>query len=204
MKLLTVIVPTIPPRASLLGRLLWHLGQDLDDRAEVLVMDGPAGLGVKVEQAVQLAHGRMSVVIDDDDLVPDDYTHTICDVLEEHDVDFVGYRILRTIDNEYRGSFSHDLNGDVTWVWPDRGVSPKCPFRTSLAVGVPFRDDYCGDRFWSEQMHFLCRSGVFIDRHLYRSDEWTGTSTFKGDQHADVGDWPHDPSRFRWWSRGGI
>lgn len=197
--LLSVIVPTIERRRSLLSRLLFHLGEQLDGRAEVLVMNGPAGMGSKVMSALRSVQGRMSVVIDDDDLVPADFTTTLCNVIEQVDVDFVGYRILRTMDNRFAQSIVHDVNGDADWQTSVRGVTPKCPFRTVLARDLVFDNDYTADRRWSKNLHMRCVSGVFLDRNMYHHDEHTGGSSFTGHRTVDVGGWPFNPDLFRWW-----
>lgn len=199
MTLLSVIVPTIEPRRSLLSRLLFHLGEELDDRAEVLIMNGPGGMGTKVHRALQVVTSPMSVVIDDDDLVPADFTSSLCDILAEINVDFVGYRILRTMDNRFVQSIAHHVNGDADWNGPLRGVTPKCPFRTELARDLVFDNDYTADRRWSKNLHLRCVSGAFVDRHMYHHDEHTGGSSFTGHRAVDVGGWPYDPNRFRWW-----
>lgn len=200
MILLSVIVPTIERRQGLLSRLLFHLGEQLDDRAEVLVMDNHAGMGTKVTAALQVAQGRMSVVIDDDDLVPPDYTTTLCDAIAANPVDFIGYRILRTFDHLFRQSIAHSVDGDPEWSKSPRGVTPKCPFRTDLARDLIFDDSDQGDRTWSKQLHRRCSSGLFIDRHMYHHDEHTGGSSFGGSRTVDVGTWPVDRARFRWWT----
>jgi hypothetical protein len=200
MTLLTVIVPTIPSRQALLSRLLFHLGERLDDRAEVFIMAGPGGMGTKVTAALQRAKGRMSVVIDDDDLVPTDYTRTICDVIAAHDVDFIGHRILRTVDGHFAQSFVHRNDGATEWGLGPRGVTPKCPFRTELTRDVLFGNDYTADRRWSSQMHLRCVTGVYLDRHMYHQDHRPSASAFIGDHTHDVGHWPYDAARFQWWT----
>jgi hypothetical protein len=196
---LTVIVPTIPGRESMLSRLLHGLGeQDLTD-AEVLVIYGEGGLGHKVNLGLSVAYGTFSVIVDDDDELAADYVPTVVAAITANpDADYIGHRIAYIHDGRWTASITHRLEGDPLWDSEPRGVGPKCPFRTAIGASVDFEDDYTADRRWSQAVHALCYQGAFIDRHLYRYDFRPGGSVFVGAGGGDVGAWPFDPLKFRW------
>lgn len=202
---LSVIVPTIPERHSSLSRLLCVLGDQLVDLrtpygAEVIVVDGPGLLGDKIGAGLAAARGLMSVVVDDDDMVIGDYLRTLAHAARWDGVDFIGYRIAYTVGGRFSASISHRHDGDNEWVGWDRGISPKCPFRTALGRQVPFGNDFTADREWIKAMAPLIRTGSFVDRHMYHYDFSESASTFLGDGRRDVGEWPYDRGRFRWLS----
>jgi hypothetical protein len=201
---LTICIPTVPGRESLLSRLLWTLQPQLSDRVEVLVSPGRRPMGDKLNEMFAAARGTYVVAIDDDDLVTSDYVATITQ-LAEHDLDFIGHDILWLEDGRYAGRVRHRIGGDTSWRSLDRGVSPKCPVRTDIARRVRFGNEYTADRAWSAAAHEQCESGTYLARCLYIYDHWSdhmvGTSPDDpryGRPQRDVGIWPFDREAFTW------
>lgn len=198
MGVLTVCIPTIPGRESVLSRLLWTLAPQ---NVNVIVAGGSGPMGDKLNACFQAAITSHVVAVDDDDLITPDYA----DWLPPTDVDFVGYRIVWLEDGRYMGSVAHRGDGDPGWSGMDRGVSPKCPVATDLARSVAFGNDYTADRDWSAKVQAGVSSHLFIDRHMYFYDHWdrhmAGTARehgLTGRPQRDVGVWPYDRDRFTW------
>jgi glycosyltransferase involved in cell wall biosynthesis len=199
---LTICIPTVPTRRSLLSRLLHTLEHQLTPAVEVLIADGIAPMGDKLNECFTRARGEYVVCVDDDDLVADDFVRL---ATAGYVTDFIGYRVLVLENGRYTGTVRHSLDGDPKWSGLDRGVSPKCPVRTDIARQVPFGNDYHADRAWSQAVHDLCRSGAYINRDLYIYDHWNdhmvGTSPddprFRRPQR-DIGAWPFTPEAFTW------
>ena len=66
---LTVIVTTLPERARLLSRCLWHLENQTIRNFEVLVMHGPRMKGDKLNMAFQHVDTSHLMMVDDDDYI---------------------------------------------------------------------------------------------------------------------------------------
>ena len=158
MTVLTICIPTIPERQSLLSRLLWTLEQQTRNGLEVLISDGHRPMGDKLNEMFAHAQGDYVVAVDDDDLVASDYvlrlnaTTRLLGSFGGEGVDFIGYDILWLEDGKYAGRVSHQIDGDTSWSTLDRGVSPKCPVRTEIARRVRFGNEYTADRKWSAEV----------------------------------------------------
>lgn len=202
MTLLTICIPTIPGRESVLSRLLWTLQPQVWDEIEVLVSPGRRPMGDKLNEMFAEARGRHVVAIDDDDFVASDYVDHLANW---GDVDFIGHNILWLENGKYAGTVKHRLGGDATWATLDRSVSPKCPVRAEIARRVRFGNEYHADRAWSAEVAEQCESGHYIAAPLYIYDHWSdhmvGTSPDDpryGRPQRDVGMWPFSPEAFTW------
>lgn len=204
MTALTICIPTVPARGSLLSRLLFTIERSLCDDVEVLIADGSRPMGDKLNEMFAAAAGRYVVAVDDDDLLADDYCTRLRQATCERR-DFIGYDILWLEDGQFAGIVHHSLTGDPLWRTLDRAVSPKCPVRTELAREVPFGNEYTADRLWSLDIYGRCQTGVHILAPLYTYDHWNdhmlGTEPGDPRHHRpqrDVGRWPFTPTRFTW------
>lgn len=189
----TVCIPTIPSRRSLLSRCVWSIPAGV----EILVADGAGPMGDKLNGCFAKASGSHVICVDDDDYLGELPT--------VGDVDFVGYRVLYTEDGRFGGSVAHRGDGDVSWATFDRGVSPKCPVRTEIARSHKFGNHYTADREWSEAVQADVSSHVFHDLHGYHYDHWdvhmVGTTPDAGmldRPQRDIGVWPCDWDRVTW------
>lgn len=199
---LSVLVPTVTPRASLLSRLLYGLCNQKGDFEVLVHSDDSLGMGDKLNSMFAEARGDYVVCVDDDDMLSDGYMDTVLPALLG---DFVGYRILVLHDGRFWMEVTHrwDVDG---WGKTERGVSPKCPVRTDIARQVEFGNEYNDDQAWSRRVGELVASGTFIDRPLYVYDWWSqhmlGTTpdqySGRWEMQRDVGEWPFDSERIRW------
>lgn len=200
---LTICIPTIPARRSVLSRLLFTIEGQLTDDVEVLIADGATPMGDKLNRMFAMANGHHVVAVDDDDLLSENYVDLTTKWTAEFD--FLGHYILWLENGRFAGIVKHSLHGDPSWGSLNRGVSPKCPVRTELARQVEFGNHYTADREWSTAIHALCETGTYLPVPLYIYDHWdqhmVGTEPddprFARPQR-DVGMWPFDPERFTW------
>lgn len=203
--ILSICIPTVPPRESLLSRLLFTIQEQQTDEVEVLVYPGRDAMGDKLNAMYAAASGTYVVAVDDDDLVADDYCHTVPDALGG--IDFLGYKIACTRNGRWYNSFTHrpDLDPDAGWDTTFRGVTPKCPVRADIARAHRFGNEYTADRSWSQAVARDVHSWRYLDRHLYTycwdTDRSVGTQPDDerhGREQLDVGVWPYDPGQVRW------
>lgn len=195
--LLTVAVPTIPGRESLLSRCLWSITTQAPESVEVLVIPGPGQLGDKANAAAEAATGRHMVLVDDDDYLAADYCAHVLPALEA-DPDYVGYRVLQIINLKFYGqSYTRgDLND---FGRRGHGPVPKGATRTDIWRSSPMANHYTADRDWCRAVAKKIVTHEFIDRDLYVYDHVERASAFIGHgEQRDVGVWPFDGSRVRY------
>lgn len=186
--MLTVVVPTIPGRESLLSRcLFWLTPQPVD----ILVVEGTGKLGDKLNAAWRVVETPYVAACDDDDYVTADYGQ----VIERLGmVDYCGFKFLELTDNGFHNICSA-LGDYEHWGIRSRPPSVKCPLLTAIARDIPFGNAYKADRAWGVRVRDRINDWAFIDRPLYVHD-WHGEqSTFYAGKHRDVGFWPFDESR---------
>jgi hypothetical protein len=190
--LLSIVVPTIPGRESLLSRCLWSVTQQ-SGPVDILVVDGTGKLGDKLNVAYRTVDTMYVSTVDDDDWITADYVQRILPRLGL--VDYVGFKFLECSDGKLHNiSATH---GDYPhWGIHMRLPVPKGVIRGSIARQVDFHNDYHADRQWARAVHALIKTCDFVDAHLYVHDWWGETgSSFHDGQHRDVGDWPYDETR---------
>jgi hypothetical protein len=192
---LSVLIPTVSPRRSLLSRLLWSVTSQLGDFEIVVHAGDDIPMGDKLNRMFTVAKGEYVVCVDDDDMLADSYMEQV--LPKCGDVDFVGYRILVLHDGAFWMEVEH--RGDVSgWGETIRGVGPKCPIRRELALQVPFGNAYTDDQRWSLEVGRLVKTSAYVDRPLYVYDWWEshmlGTApdhqTDRWGTQRDVGMWP--------------
>lgn len=202
---LSILIPTVSSRKSLLSRLLWGLEEQLNGDVEVIIHEGDEiAMGDKLNRMFQEASGEFVVCVDDDDYLANDYVELILDQILLTNVDYVGYKVLMTIDGKYCRTFQSTYNGDQEWVGSPQGVGPKWPVRREIALRYNFPNQHQGDRIWSAQVRTDVKSGIYLPRVLYFYDYWDkGTlGTEPGSPNTasqrDVGMYPYDRSKFKW------
>lgn len=185
---ITVCIPTIKSRRSLLSRALWSIPDGFD----IIVADGDWPMGDKLNAMFAAATTSHVICVDDDDMLLPGWPPC-------QDGDFIGHRVLYTENGKFAGSVAHRGDGDTSWATYDRGVSPKCVIRTEIARAHSFGNHYTADREWSEAVQADVTTFDFINRHLYHYDHWNahmvGTTPDAGrldTPQRDVGVWPYD------------
>jgi hypothetical protein len=205
---LSILIPTIGSRSSLLSRLLWTLEPQLDPRVEVIIHQSETlPMGEKFNELYAMANGRFGVIFDDDDTVVANYVETVLQHVSD-DVDYIGYKVLYTINGAYCRVFASDPRTaiyqhyqlDVT----TRHVMHKCPIDVEHARKYRFGLSYDADYAWVGK---LISNGypfnpVVLDAVLYHYDYWPrhtiGAYPDLAPPQRDVGTWPYDRDRFTW------
>jgi len=200
MTALTVIVPTIPKRTSLVSRCLYSITEQPGDY-EILLVPGTAGLGSKYMAAAQTASGRYVTLVDDDDYLAASY---MAEVLPRCDgVDYVGLVILALSEGKFWHTRATSASS-TTWespsgrpqVYPTQLTVPKGVVRTELARKVDYPNYSGADRSWADQVSAMVETWHDIDRCLYVYDHWPHKFGLDAGGR-DVGCWPFDESKIR-------
>ena len=176
-KLLTILIPTVPQRETLLSRLLSCLESQLTDEVEVLIYKDECVVpyGDKINHMVSIAKGEYIVCIDDDDFVPDWYIETILkEIKNNHGVDFIGYRIAFFSDGKFEYYIEHNYEYKDLISHNQRGISPKCIIKKSVFENFKFGNEYQSDQIFSHEVEKsgLIKNYFYIDEPLYFYDFW--------------------------------
>ena len=133
MTVLTVIVPTIPGRESLLSRCLHSITEQPGDY-EVIVVEGSAGLGTKYNTAVREARGEYVTNVDDDDMLAASYMADVLPLCAEQP-DYIGYKILALVAGRF-GHIRATSAESKTWINP-RGRKALTVYPTPRTLDPP-------------------------------------------------------------------
>lgn len=210
---LSILIPTIPERESMLSRLLWCIENQLNDEVEILIYkdNGEIPYGQKVSKMISISKGEYIVIIDDDDLIADDYIETILKNIELNP-DFIGYNLLYTNNGKFQFIIEHNYN-NKSWYGQNlehRGFSPKCVIKKDIFSKFIFGDNYNSDQIISKEIDNsdLIKNSIFINRCMYFYDYWSdyalGASnkdnSFINHVHIqrDVGIYPFNKEKFIW------
>lgn len=164
---LSILIPTIPDRTRrflepLFSRLMAQVGNQKDVEIIALMDNKTMSIGRKKTLLFNMARGKYSCLIDDDDDVSDDFISTLRDTItSDLDVDVICYNqeadingkkwIVKTNLNYKRSlpleQLTTDSNGVPVpchrppWQW--------CTWKTSMVNTIPFADTN-----WAEDATF--------------------------------------------------
>jgi hypothetical protein len=174
----TILIPTIPARATLFARLLDVLLPQLDaheGRVTVLAWrnTGNPHLGAIRDAMLLAAPGEYVSFIDDDDLVPAYYVDEVVQALAGRP-DHVGFQLEysenggppEVVDHSLRhGRWHRNLDGQLV-----RDFTHIDPIRRDLALCGQFARAKRGraeDRQWVKQVRGWLRTEAYIDKIMY-------------------------------------
>lgn len=110
MKILSILVLTIPGREAFLQDLITRLEPQLTDEVELLI-DGrrDVSIGAKRNHLVNECDGMYCAFIDDDDMVSPNYVSKHLDLIKQtnHQVDGIGFTGIITMDGKNPQKFVH-------------------------------------------------------------------------------------------------
>jgi glycosyltransferase involved in cell wall biosynthesis len=152
MKLLSILIPSIPVRTELLHRLLCILAPQVTPEVEILInMDsGAKTIGDKRNSLLRAAEGEYVSFIDDDDRVSEDYVKQLLAGIAQG-VDVVSIRGLYfengvqkgiTLDKPYQAWRTIPGEGTLTFL---RGVQHLDAIRREIAQSVKFESRSFGE-----------------------------------------------------------
>ncbi|HEY3485069.1 MAG TPA: hypothetical protein VGK49_06770, partial [Ilumatobacteraceae bacterium] len=91
----------MPGRESLLSRCLWSI---FTQGGKVLVVEGSARLGDKINAAARLVDTPYMTVVDDDDYIASDYLLQVLPRLGL--VEYVGFKVVEIVEGRYYNTCS--------------------------------------------------------------------------------------------------
>lgn len=184
---LSILIPSIPSRLSMLKDLLQeldHQSKGLDVEILALSDNCKRQVGIKRNSLMQMAKGEYITHLDDDDFVAPDYIERILDCINNGaKPDVICFKSRCYIDDEQPFIVSTSLayeNEESKYVDASAKLRNNirrkpwhwCVWKAEIALKGSFPTDfYFGeDWHWLQQVIPLCTSETLIDRelHIYR------------------------------------
>jgi glycosyltransferase involved in cell wall biosynthesis len=171
--ILSILIPSLPKRSSLLSVLLQELERQIGDRdVEVLVDKGDGTTGAKRNALLHAAQGKYVAFIDDDDAVSHRYIDLILEAVKDNP-DCLSLVGVMTTNGSNPRKFYHNL--EYTSYFERNGAYYRPPnhlnvIRASIAKLYPFPDKTFGeDTEWAMKLCSDCvlRYQVEIHEVLY-------------------------------------
>lgn len=110
---LSLVVCSLPHRKQKLDKLLDVLMPQIDDRTELIIISDTSKQSDKLNRIKKIIKGKYTTIIDDDDLVSDNFVKSILEHTNK-DLDMIGYTIyykegnlLENTDNKKPYRFIH-------------------------------------------------------------------------------------------------
>lgn len=165
--MLSLLIPTVPPRHRLLNRLLFDLERQMDeadlaDEIEILVLGDnfERTIGDKRNELLETASGKYVCFLDDDDTVHREYCKKVFEALRGNDYDCIGYykwtekNKTRNVVSCKNKRYSFDL--------------PLMPTKAEIAKQFKFPNwNVLEDGWWGKK---LFESGLLKNEHFIKED----------------------------------
>jgi len=170
---LSILICSLNNRKTFLDRLLERLCSQVNaNEVEVLLSidDGEATIGTKRNSLVHMATGDYVSMVDDDDLVSENYVNLILDAIKTTP-DCVGMQGIITTDGKSPRKFVHSLKYR-SWYEKDgiyyRNPNHLNPIKREKVLSTPFLEINRGeDSDFSMRILPLLESEVFVEEPIY-------------------------------------
>ena len=174
---LSILIPTVNGREAEFNRLYNFLSNQIQNTNKVEIVslkdNKEMSIGTKRDKLYKMANGKLSVMIDDDDMVSPDFVPVINEIVEAHDVDCIGYFENCLIDGHQRKSVISKECSEWSSIQKngfDYQRTPffKVPILTSLCQQVGVKDmRFAEDHDFAIRIHPLLKKEYFLYREMY-------------------------------------
>lgn len=154
---LTIGIPSLPDRSekllTLYQKIMKQIGETKDIEVLSIVDNRAMSIGRKRTMLFQIAQGKYTCIIDDDDDVTDDFVYTMRQVINDTlDVDVICYNQDANIDGRswlIRTSLNHNSKFPFDQLMVNQFGQPVpcnrppwhwCAWKTEFAKSIPFGD----------------------------------------------------------------
>lgn len=186
---LSILIPTIPSREKLLSELLIWLKPT--NKTEILIFSDDCyhSIGAKRNYLLSESTGKFIVFIDDDDLVHENYCEIITNVIENENVDYIGYKMKRSFDGIAQTPEYHSIRYKECYkdtIASYRHISHTNPIKRAIAKSFRFPFITNGeDNQWCEKIYKseMVKKEFFIDDYLYEQ-RYVSNKSFEHTFHS--------------------
>ena len=171
--ILSILIPTLPERSTLLANMVSYIGQH--EGVEIITDDRGRHIttGHKRNDLIQRAQGDYTVFVDDDDYVTPDYTASILEALNSRP-DVVTFEGWYTENGRNRVDWVIKLgeryearteNGKYMFF---RFPNHLCPVKRSITAQVKFPPITQGEDYqWAVKLQPYLKTSVHIPKLIY-------------------------------------
>lgn len=198
---LSILICSVAERhdnfALAIQRQIYDQLSQLDDstRVEVILLTDTRSMsiGTKRNHLVNMATGRYTVFVDDDDEIADDYVASLLDATNSG-ADVLTFRLEYRLNGKKRWTVRHSIH-----FADDHHRKLNTPRHTSavrrdIALALPFvESSYGEDADWAKRLLTVAKTEHVIDKTLYIYRDVPGTSVAR--QYAAE----HSPNAYRQW-----
>lgn len=184
MKLLSVLIPTLPDRKNFLFDLLDELHYqmeywDVESEVEIIIDDTEKHLsiGAKRQRLLEKANGEYIVFIDDDDMILNDYLWVIVSGIKSDKPDVVSFNGYMTTNGKNRENFKirkdfpyitiKDTSGKNEYLRYNNHLSP---IKREIALKIGYKDlSFAEDYDYAKRLKdsSLIKTEYYFDGDLY-------------------------------------
>lgn len=176
---LSILIPTLKERYNSFANLYSNLHKQvsllpISEYVEILhISDNrEISIGEKRNKLLSMAKGEFSVFIDDDDRVSNLYINNIVNsIINNKDIDCVGFKGIITFDGKNPKEFIHSLKyreysqNDATYFRPPNHLNP---IKSTISKAFKFKEINFGeDTDWAMA---ICNSGLLKNEYMIESD----------------------------------
>lgn len=206
MKVLSILIPTIPERVEMFTKLYNDLHFQLEymqtfhpslGEIEILVddskrfLDGGISIGEKRQSLVQRAEGKYLCFLDDDESIAPHYLETLVRMCSSN-ADVMGFRAIVKLKTfwalvEMRFEYKHNeqISPDFTIRRPPWHM---CPVKSVYAKLQQFKKLNDAEDFeWMSRVLGMCKSSIFTDRILFQYNHGDHSEADKITQYESIG-----------------
>jgi len=170
---LTIAIPTIVGREKQFMKLMTELEYQilLRDDVEIISLcdNKEMSIGTKRQKLYEMAKGRWTIQVDDDDSLADDYVEQIIPALA-NDPDCIGYVEDCDIDGKKQLSSISKTYKEWKTIGNKHERTPyfKVPIKTELCLKAGVTDMRFGeDHDFAKRIHKMIKTEVYLDIPMY-------------------------------------
>lgn len=174
MKLLSILICTIPSRIRHLSQLLALLSKQVTDEIEILYLGDFKSMtvGMKMRKLLHVSSGKYICFVDDDDYVTNDYVESILHAIKENpDVDCICFdvKIFRNNKPDMKVVYSTKFKKDgKNKHFYERLPNHLMVIKREIAEKEEFADITFGaDAQWAKDIKPHLKTEARIDKVLY-------------------------------------
>lgn len=171
---LSILIPTLPIRFHKFQTLLFKLQKQATEDVEIIYLGDTKShtVGEKRNILLNIAKGKYSIFVDDDDDIADTYISELLNTITNNNgVDVICFQVEISINGSewkkvyYSKKYARDFNHATHY---ERLPNHLMCFRTELARKVPYKNISFGeDADFAKEILLLIESETIIPKTLY-------------------------------------
>jgi|694.fasta_scaffold27356_7 hypothetical protein len=188
--ILSILTPSVPERVdSHLKNLIQKIEKQIKDKKveHLIFLDNKKrSIGEKRESLVNIAKGKYTTFVDDDDDISEDYVDSILEATKQNP-DVITFKQKCIVNNNKPSVINFSLSNKINEDYIPDSIINRMPFhvcawKSSIGKKYKFSDkNYSEDWFWASQLIKEAKTEVHIDKiiHTYIYNDKITTTPLK-------------------------